>query len=163
MAEKNTRTGLSLDDMTALIKAVSESGLESFDYKEGDFSITLHSNRASALYPAAPASAPVALSMPDISMAMATAAETASGAEDDDDEAFVIKSPLVGTFYAAPAQDAEPFVKIGDRVKKGQVLAIVEAMKMMNEIESDCDSTIADILVDNGAPVEFGQPLFKIN
>ncbi|MBQ2606123.1 MAG: acetyl-CoA carboxylase biotin carboxyl carrier protein [Clostridiales bacterium] len=163
MAEKNTRTGLSLDDMTALIKAVSESGLESFDYKEGDFSITLHSNRASALYPAAPASAPVALSMPDISMAMATAAETASGAEDDDDEAFVIKSPLVGTFYAAPAQDAEPFVKIGDRVKKGQVLAIVEAMKMMNEIESDCDGTIADILVDNGAPVEFGQPLFKIN
>ena len=163
MAEKNTRTGLSLDDMTALIKAVSESGLESFDYKEGDFSITLHSNRASALYPAAPASAPVALSMPDISMAMATAAETASGAEDDDDEAFVIKSPLVGTFYAAPAQDAEPFVKIGDRVKKGQVLAIVEAMKMMNEIESDCDGTVADILVDNGAPVEFGQPLFKIN
>jgi acetyl-CoA carboxylase biotin carboxyl carrier protein len=101
--------------------------------------------------------------MPDISMAMATAAEAASGAEDEEDEAFVIKSPLVGTFYAAPAQDAEPFVKIGDRVKKGQVLAIVEAMKMMNEIESDCDGTVADILVDNGAPVEFGQPLFKIN
>ena len=164
MADKNTRTGMSLDDMTTLIKAVSESGLESFDYKEGDFSITLHANRTSSLYQqTAPASAPVALSMPDISMAMATAAETASGAEDDDDEAFIIKSPLVGTFYAAPAQDAEPFVKIGDRVKKGQVLAIVEAMKMMNEIESDCDGTIADILVDNGSPVEFGQPLFKIN
>ncbi|MBR5357821.1 MAG: acetyl-CoA carboxylase biotin carboxyl carrier protein [Clostridiales bacterium] len=155
---------MSLDDMTTLIKAVSESGLDSFDYKEGDFSITLHANRTSSIYQqAAPASAPVALSMPDISMAMATAAETASGAEDDDDEAFIIKSPLVGTFYAAPAQDAEPFVKIGDRVKKGQVLAIVEAMKMMNEIESDCDGTIADILVDNGSPVEFGQPLFKIN
>ena len=164
MADKNTRTGMSLDDMTTLIKAVSESGLDSFDYKEGDFSITLHANRTSSLYQqTAPASAPVALSMPDISMAMATAAETASGAEDDDDEAFIIKSPLVGTFYAAPAQDAEPFVKIGDRVKKGQVLAIVEAMKMMNEIESDCDGTIADILVDNGSPVEFGQPLFKIN
>ena len=136
MADKNTRTGLSLDDMTTLIKAVSESGLDSFDYKEGDFSITLHSNRASGLYPAAApaAAAPAALSVPDISMAMATAAETASGAEDDEDEAFIIKSPLVGTFYAAPAQDAEPFVKIGDRVKKGQVLAIVEAMKMMNEI-----------------------------
>ena len=163
MAEKNTRTGLSLDDMTSLIKAVSESGLESFDYKEGDFSITLHSNRSAGIYQAVPASAPVALSMPDISMAMATAAEAASGAEDEEDEAFLIKSPLVGTFYAAPAQDAEPFVKIGDRVKKGQVLAIVEAMKMMNEIESDCDGTVADILVDNGAPVEFGQPLFKIN
>ena len=164
MADKNVRTGLSLDDMTALIKAVSESGLDSFDYKEGDFSITLHSNKTPSLFQApAASSVPAALSMPDISMAMATAAEAASGAEDEEDEAFVIKSPLVGTFYAAPAQDAEPFVKIGDRVKKGQVLAIVEAMKMMNEIESDCDGTIADILVDNGAPVEFGQPLFKIN
>ena len=85
MAEKNTRTGLSLDDMTTLIKAVSESGLESFDYKEGDFSITLHSNRTTGIYQAAPASAPVALSMPDISMAMATAAEAASGAEDEED------------------------------------------------------------------------------
>ena len=164
MAEKNTRTGLSLEDMTTLIKAVSDSGLDSFDYKEGDFSIKLHSNKTTSLFqaPAAP-SVPAALSMPDISMAMATAAEAASGAEDEEDEAFVIKSPLVGTFYAAPAQDAEPFVKIGDRVKKGQVLAIVEAMKMMNEIESDCDGTVAGILVDNGAPVEFGQPLFKIN
>ena len=63
----------------------------------------------------------------------------------------------------APAQNAAPFVKIGDRVKKGQVLAIVEAMKMMNEIESDCDGTVAAVLADNGAAVEFGQPLFKIN
>ena len=164
MADKNTRTGMSLDDMTTLIKAVSESGLDSFDYKEGDFSITLHANRTSSIYQqAAPASAPVALSMPDISMAMATAAETASGAEDDDEEAFIIKSPLVGTFYAAPAADSAPFVKIGDRVKKGQVLAIVEAMKMMNEIESDCDGMISEILVNNGEAVEFGQPLFKIS
>ena len=115
MADKNARTGLSLDDMTTLIKAVSESGLESFDYKEGDFSITLHSNRTTGIY------------------------------------------------QAAPAQDAEPFVKIGDRVKKGQVLAIVEAMKMMNEIESDCDGTISEIMVTNGSPVEYGQPLFRIS
>ena len=103
------------------------------------------------------------MSVPDISQAMAQAAETASGDDDDDDNVFIIKSPLVGTFYAAPAADSAPFVKIGDRVKKGQVLAIVEAMKMMNEIESDCDGMISEILVNNGEAVEFGQPLFKIS
>ena len=141
---------MSLSEMTELIKAVSESGLE-FDYKEGEFSITLHGAKS---YVSAPAAKPVTgLTIPDLSMAMATAAEAASGAEEDDDEGFIIKSPLVGTFYSSPAQNAAPFVKIGDRVKKGQVLAIVEAMKMMNEIESDCDGTVAAVLADNGQPL----------
>ena len=74
----------------------------------------------------------------------------------------IVKSPLVGTFYAAPAEDAEPFVKVGDSVKEGQVLAIVEAMKLMNEIESDFTGTVAEILVENGQAVEYGQPLFVI-
>ena len=74
----------------------------------------------------------------------------------------VVASPLVGTFYVAPAEDAEAFVQIGDTVKKGQTLAIVEAMKLMNEIESDYDGTVAEVLVENGAPVEYGQPLFGI-
>ena len=74
----------------------------------------------------------------------------------------VVKSPLVGTFYAAPSEDAEPFVKVGDSVKEGQVLAIVEAMKLMNEIESDFAGTVAEILVENGEGVEYGQPLFVI-
>ena len=74
----------------------------------------------------------------------------------------MITYPLVGVFYAAPAEDAEAFVQVGDTVKKGQVLAIVEAMKLMNEIESDYDGTIAEILVENGQAVEYGQPLFKL-
>lgn len=74
----------------------------------------------------------------------------------------VVASPLVGTFYVAPAEDAEAFVQIGDTVKKGQTLAIVEAMKLMNEIESDYDGTVAEVLAENGAPVEYGQPLFRI-
>lgn len=74
----------------------------------------------------------------------------------------LIKSPLVGTFYAAPAENAKPFVKVGDEVKKGQVLAIVEAMKLMNEIESDFDGKIIEILVENGDNVEYGQPLFRV-
>lgn len=74
----------------------------------------------------------------------------------------IVKSPLVGTFYAAPAEDAEPFVKVGDVVKKGQTLAIVEAMKLMNDIEAEYDGTILEIFVENGAAVEYGQPLFSI-
>ena len=74
----------------------------------------------------------------------------------------IIKSPLVGTFYAAPSEDAPAFVKPGDKVKKGQVLAIVEAMKLMNDIESDFDGELIEVLVENGQPVEYGQPLFVI-
>ena len=75
---------------------------------------------------------------------------------------MLVKSPLVGTCYAAPAEDADPFVSVGDTVKKGQTLAIVEAMKLMNEIESDYDGKIAEICVENGQAVEYGQPLFRI-
>ena len=87
-----------------------------------------------------------------------TAAEDHSEAE----EGVFVTSPLVGTFYTAPAEDAEPFVKVGDTVKKGQVVAIVEAMKLMNEIESDYSGTVAEILVNNQEGVEYGQPLFRI-
>ncbi len=73
-----------------------------------------------------------------------------------------IKSPIVGTFYRAPSPDADPFVDVGSRVKKGDVLCIIEAMKLMNEIESDIDGTVEKILVDNGQPVEYGQVLFLI-
>ena len=73
-----------------------------------------------------------------------------------------INSPLVGTFYAAPSEDAEPFVKVGDRVKKGQIIAIVEAMKLMNEIQSEFDCEIEAVLVSNEQKVEYGRPLFRV-
>jgi acetyl-CoA carboxylase biotin carboxyl carrier protein len=74
----------------------------------------------------------------------------------------IVKSPIVGTFYRAPAPGAKPFVEVGSRVKKGDVLCIIEAMKIMNEIKSDVDGVVEEILVENGQPVEYGQPLFKI-
>ena len=74
----------------------------------------------------------------------------------------IVKSPLVGTYYAASSPDSEPFVKVGDKVSKGQVLGIVEAMKLMNEIESEFDGTVKEILVENEQMVEFGQPMFVI-
>jgi acetyl-CoA carboxylase biotin carboxyl carrier protein len=80
----------------------------------------------------------------------------------DEDHRIVIRSPIVGTFYKSPSPDADPYVEIGDVVKKGQVLCIVEAMKLMNEIESDVEGKIAEICVEDGASVEYGEPLFKI-
>ena len=78
------------------------------------------------------------------------------------DELHVVSSPIVGTFYASPSPDSPPFVRIGDRVRKGQVLCIVEAMKLMNEIESDVDGVVAEIHPKNAQPVEYGEPLFGV-
>ena len=89
-------------------------------------------------------------------------AQTTQETEEAAPEGNLVKSPLVGTFYAASAEGAEPYVKVGDKVKKGQVLAIVEAMKLMNEIESEFDGTVEEVLVENAQSVEYGQPLFRI-
>jgi acetyl-CoA carboxylase biotin carboxyl carrier protein len=78
------------------------------------------------------------------------------------DTHFIFEAPIVGTFYLTPKPDAEPFVKIGDPVGKGKVLCIIEAMKIFNQIESDVDGKIVRVLVENGQPVEYGQPLFEI-
>jgi acetyl-CoA carboxylase biotin carboxyl carrier protein len=93
---------------------------------------------------------------------VAAAAGTAAAETGLEAGAHIVKSPIVGTFYDAPSPDADPFVKVGDRVSKGQVLCIVEAMKLMNEIESDFAGEILKIYVGTGQPVEYGQPLFAI-
>ncbi|HUV86713.1 MAG TPA: acetyl-CoA carboxylase biotin carboxyl carrier protein [bacterium] len=90
------------------------------------------------------------------------AAAVAAEAEAADEDLIVIKSPMVGTFYRAPAPDADPFVAEGDKVSRGEVLCIIEAMKIMNEIESEHAGTVARIYVENAAPVEYGQPLFSL-
>ncbi|SKA78095.1 biotin carboxyl carrier protein [Clostridium sp. USBA 49] len=82
--------------------------------------------------------------------------------EDKKEEGFIVTSPIVGTFYASSGPGAEPFVKVGSKVKKGDTLCIIEAMKLMNEIESEVDGTVTEILVENEQMVEYGQPLFRI-
>ena len=89
-------------------------------------------------------------------------AAPAPKAETSDGNVSYITSPFVGTFYRSPGPDAAPFVDVGTRVKKGQVLCIVEAMKLMNEIESEIEGAVVQVLVENGQPVEYGEPLFKI-
>ncbi len=89
--------------------------------------------------------------------------EAPSVEPEDTSHLFTVTSPIVGTFYSAPSPDAEPFVEVGSRVKVGQVLCIIEAMKLMNEIESEVEGTVVRILVENGQSVEYGEPLFLID
>jgi acetyl-CoA carboxylase biotin carboxyl carrier protein len=85
-----------------------------------------------------------------------------AAAKNEQEDFKLVRSPIVGTFYRAPSPEAEPYVEVGEIVKKGQILCVVEAMKLMNEIESEADGKIVEILVDNASPVEYGEPLFKI-
>ena len=165
---------MKVEQILQLIQAVSDSELTEFKYEEDGVKLSLKKAgdkivqvQTPAVVPAAVQAAPAVIPAAVSAAAPAPAAEVqAAGSAADVNETIpagnIVKSPLVGTFYAAPAEDAEPFVKVGDSVKEGQVLAIVEAMKLMNEIESDFTGTVAGILVENGEAVEYGQPLFVI-
>ena len=165
---------MKVEQVLELVKAVSDSELTEFKYEEDGVKLSLKKTSDKIIQvqaPAAPAAAPVIAPavMPAAAPAPVPAAAPVSAPADAEASAAVsaesevkgnvVKSPLVGTFYAAPAEDADPFVKVGDSVKEGQVLAIVEAMKLMNEIESDFTGTVTEILVENGQAVEYGQPL----
>ena len=154
---------MEMEKMIELIDAVSKSDLTGFKYEEEGIKLHL-SKKENTCYVTENLSAPV-------NAVTTSAAEIKKAAEGDQISGTsaeeipvgnVVESPLVGTFYAAPEEDAENFVKVGDRVEKGQTLGIVEAMKLMNEIESDYSGTVAEILVNNREGVEYGQPLFRI-
>ena len=99
---------------------------------------------------------------PAVSAAAAPAPAAAAPSEEKELSGKIIKSPIVGTFYQASAPDKEPFVRVGDTVRKGDVVFIIESMKLMNEVASDYDGTVAEVLVENGQPVEFGQPILRL-
>ena len=130
-----------------LVKEVSKAGLTNFEYTEGNIRIAMSCPQPEEK-----------IVVPASNLVLQSQAAEAVGEKGGN----LVKSPLVGTFYAAPSEDAEPFIKVGDTVKKGQTLAIVEAMKLMNEIESEFDGVVTEILVENEENVEYGQPLFRI-
>lgn len=148
---------MELEQILALIDRVSGSKLTSFQFEEGNLKLSMERE----ITRPAPAAVPVAGDEGILPGAEENEALPQQG-QKEEMEGNLVKSLLVGTFYAAPSEEAEPFVKEGDSVKKGQVLGIVEAMKLMNEIESDFDGEVAEILVKNGETVEYGQPLFRI-
>lgn len=154
---------MEFENLLTLIKTVSDSDLTDFDYEENGTRIRLKKKKETVVVSGASSNVPV-MGLENIrTVENAAAVNTANTqADNSEPEGMIVKSPLVGTFYAAPAEDADPFVSVGDQVKKGQTLAIVEAMKLMNEIESDFDGKVAEIYVENGQAVEYGQPLFRI-
>ena len=147
---------MKIEEMKELIQAVSDSDVDEFKYSDDKCSVRIMKNKTQVVAAeAVPAAAP-----PVPAAAAPAVADTAE--KEPEIEGNQVKAPLVGTFYAAPAEGADPFVSVGDKVKKGQVIGIVEAMKLMNEVESDFDGTVTDILVENGEMVEYGQPLVVI-
>ncbi|MEP9318512.1 acetyl-CoA carboxylase biotin carboxyl carrier protein [Pseudomonas sp. LABIM340] len=146
-----------------LIELLEESGIDELEIKEGEESVRIsrHSKTAAQpIYAAAPAYAPAPAAAPVAAPAAAApAAEAAPAAQN---LAGAVRSPMVGTFYRAASPTSANFVEVGQSVKKGDILCIVEAMKMMNHIEAETSGVIGQILVENGQPVEFDQPMFTI-
>jgi acetyl-CoA carboxylase biotin carboxyl carrier protein len=147
-----------------LIELLEESGIAEIEIKEGEEAVRISRMPASTgvTQPAQVTHLPAA---PGAGAAAPAAAEAAAGdgaAPKPKPSEHVITAPMVGTFYASPSPGAKPFVEIGDEIKVGQVLCIIEAMKMMNQIEADRAGRIASVMARNGDPVEFGQPLFVV-
>ena len=146
---------MEFENLIQLIKTVSSSELTEFSMKDGDFKVSMNKKKEVQIV----ADGNMTAEIP-VFTAQTVAPEKES--VESEAEGNQVKAPLVGTFYSASAPDAAPFVKVGDTVKKGQVLGIIEAMKLMNEIESEYDGVVEAILVENGQMVEYGQNLFII-
>ena len=144
--------------MIELIKTVSDSNLTQFQIEEDGFKISMKTDKQPKVVVQKQGSAPE-----EIQSAVIDKIKLSEQKEIKKAEGNVVKSPLVGTFYSASSPDSAPFVKVGDTVKKGQVLGIVEAMKLMNEIESEFDGVVKEIQIENEQVVEYGQPLFVID
>lgn len=158
---------MDLKDIRLLIKMVDESGVDEVRLEQGEFRISIKKNKTvvtsvaqAPMYslPPQPQQQVSTFTPPPAPAAESKPVETPKAAAN----LHEVKSPIVGTFYSSPAPDADAYVKVGDMVKQGDVLCIVEAMKLMNEIESDISGKVVKILIENGKPVEYNQPLFLI-
>ena len=158
-----------LEQIEQLLSYMSEHNLEEFEFENGSVRIRLKKPSAAPIYAAPP---PRALAAAEIIVAGAASQPAGGGAPSSasaghataasSEDLHFVKSPIVGTYYGAPSPGAEPFVKVGGFVESGQTLCIVEAMKLMNEIESDMSGEVVRVFAENGQPVEYGQPLFGI-
>jgi len=149
---------MNLKEIREILDLLKGSDVTEFELGRGETVLKLRRGAPPMLYAPQlqPAPAPVSAGLPDAAAAKASDAAAAKPAYKE------LVSPIVGTFYRAPAPDSAPFVEVGTHVVKGQVLCIIEAMKIMNQIESDTTGSIAAILVENAQPVAYGQPLFHI-
>jgi acetyl-CoA carboxylase biotin carboxyl carrier protein len=146
-----------------LIELLDESGIAEIEITEGEESVRISRYAASVAAPPAPAPVAAAPASAPAAPAVAASEEAAVPAEASDEDGYEVTAPMVGTYYAASSPGAAPYVQVGDRVNEGDTLCIIEAMKMMNQIEADVSGVIKSIRIQNGEPVEFGQVLFVID
>ena len=151
---------MKFDEIKELMRLFGKSKLDRIQIKQKDFEIEMEKGGETVVVEAAPAvqAAPAPAAIPASSGGSASAESAAPEVQKGE----LITSPMVGTFYAAPSPDSPPFVKAGDTVRKGQTLCILEAMKIMNELEAEFDCKILEVLVEDGEPVEYDKPLFRV-
>jgi acetyl-CoA carboxylase biotin carboxyl carrier protein len=155
--------GLAWNEIERVLKLMAKHGLEEFEYSDGAMQVRLKKASGNPHATIAPADSAIPSTAPESPAPTPPSAPPAAlPAQPPEEKLHIVKSPIVGTYYAAPNPGAPPFVQVGDPISVGQVLCIIEAMKLMNEIESDVAGEIARILVENGQPVEYGEPLFAI-
>jgi acetyl-CoA carboxylase biotin carboxyl carrier protein len=152
---------MDLRKLKKLIDLVQESGIAELEITEGEEKVKIVKGGEATVTPIAPV-APRAPVVAATGAAPAAPAATGAAAEEPVPSGHLLKAPMVGTFYRSPSPEAKPFVEVGQNIKAGETVCIIEAMKLMNEIEADATGMIKAILVESGQPVEYGQPLFII-
>jgi acetyl-CoA carboxylase biotin carboxyl carrier protein len=160
LPSKSTR--VDLGEIERILGFMTAHGIEELEYRCGELHVRLRRQPAGQLLHATAAPVPAPHSHDPVHARTATPPAPGAPEASPAENLHVVKSPIVGTFYAAPSPDSPPFVKPGDSVKRGQILCIVEAMKLMNEIEADEAGEVVRQLAENGQPVEYGQPLFAL-
>lgn len=154
-----------------LVKMINKSSISELTIKDGDFEITIKQESSLGANPvyataplavAAPVSMPVAASAPQQAAPSVEAPAPTSSTSASSDKLHTIKSPMIGTFYRSPSPDKPTFVNVGDEIKPGQTICIIEAMKLFNEIESEVSGKVVKVLVDDSSPIEYDQPMFMI-
>ncbi len=164
-----TEPTMNIKDIESLIKFVQNSGVAEVSLEQKDIKITIRTTHGQMMMASAPSmSAPVHQYVAAPAAANSAPASTPPAAEKpkagaDESKYITIKSPMIGTFYRTPSPDKPVFVNVGDEIKQGKVLCIIEAMKLFNEIESEVSGKIVKVLVDNATPVEYDQPLFLVD
>ncbi len=147
---------MNVQDLQKVLQLVEKFNLTEFGLEEKDLKLSVKRG-----------SLPVVPTLPTVPVPMPTVAPSApsgtlAGTKAEEKNVFVIKAPMVGAFYVAPSPESEPYVKVGSAVRPETTVCILEAMKVMNEVRAECSGEILEVLVKNGAPVEYGQPLFKV-
>src|SRR5688572_7774260 len=156
---------MNFDEIKQLLDMVREHELSEFELERDNFKIRVRKNASgqwTATLPPVPHVNYAPVMAPPVAMPPAAPGAPVLTAAQEDVDFAVVKSPIVGTFYCAPEPGAKPFADVGDTVRKGQVLCIIEAMKLMNEINADVDGEIVKVYVENGQPVQYGERLFAI-